>query len=98
MNLTGLLVDVLFVEEQNGIEILEFLGVAKLIQLVCWKRDLVELCALLLQLLVLISDDLALFLELVTKQVLKVLPEVDHLSRAELGALRQLLFLSKSVR
>ena len=96
MNLVSLLVDVFLVEEQDGIEVLEFLGVGKLVQRVRWQRHLVVLGALLLQLLVLISDDLALFLELVTKQVLQILPEIDHLSRAELGPLH-LLLLFESV-
>ena len=48
MNFISILVDILLVEEQDDIEVIEFLDVGKLVQRVRWQRHLVELGALLL--------------------------------------------------
>ena len=48
MNFTSILVDILLVEEQDDIEVIEFLDVGKLVQRVRRQRHLVELGALLL--------------------------------------------------
>ena len=46
---------------------------------------LVELGALLLELLVFIPDNLAFLFELISEQILQVLPQVYHLTGSELG-------------
>ena len=45
---------------------------------------LVEFGALLLEFLILVSDNLAFLFELVTEQILQVLPQVNHLTGSEL--------------
>ena len=69
-----LLIDVLLVEEEHDLEIVELLAWLELIKLILLKSHLVELGALLLELLVLVADHLTLFLELVPEQILQVLP------------------------
>ena len=93
LGLACLLVNVLLVQKQDGLEVVEILGSCKLVQRVLRQRHLVKLCALLLQLFVLVADHLALLLELIAQQVLQVLPQIDHLARAERGPLLPIILL-----
>ena len=77
------MIEVPLVEQDGNAEVREFLA-RELIQILLFQLYLVELSTLLLELLVLVSDDLALFLELVPQQILEILPEINHLSRSEL--------------
>ena len=58
------------------------------------KSHFVELGSLLLQLLVLVPHGLTLLLKLVPQQILKILPQINHLTRPEL----LVIFLFPSTR
>ena len=60
-----LLIDVLLVEKEDYLKIVELLAWLELVKLVLLQSHLVVLRALLLELLVLVADHLAFFLELV---------------------------------
>ena len=67
LRLSCLLINVLLVEQENGLELVKHLDPGKLIERILGQCDFVEFSTLLLQLLVLISDNLALLFELISE-------------------------------